>query len=36
VRSDLRTDWSDRQVFTNGSRPVGHQTTVLLNVLTWF
>ncbi len=36
LRGDLRTDWSDRQVFSDGSRPVDHQTTVLLNVLTWF
>jgi hypothetical protein len=36
LRGDVRRDWSDRQVFTIGSRPADHQTTVLLSALTWF
>ena len=36
LRGDVRRDWSDRRVFTIGSRPADHQTTVLLSALTWF
>ena len=36
LRADLRADWSDEDVFTNRDRPVNHQTTLLLNALTWF
>lgn len=36
VRGDLRTDWSDREVFTSGNRPADHQTTALVCALTWF
>jgi hypothetical protein len=36
LRGDLRRDWSDRQVFTIGSRLVDHQTTAYVSALIWF
>lgn len=36
LRGDLRVDGSDHDVFAEGSRPVDHQTTVLVNLLAWF
>src|SRR5439155_6178700 len=36
LRGDARTDWSNRHVFEEGDHPADRQTTILVNVLTWF